>query len=52
MKAFTVRMEDDTHRRLRILAARTGEPVQRMIARLLEAELRRSRRRTGKRGGR
>jgi hypothetical protein len=47
MKKVTVRLDDDLHRELRLRSVGRNEPVQRMMLRLLRAELKRG----GRRGG-
>jgi predicted transcriptional regulator len=39
MKRFTIRLDDEVHRRLKIAAAERGEPIQRIAARLLLEDL-------------
>lgn len=39
MKKLTVRVDDEVHRRLKIMAAERGESLQRIAARLLLEDL-------------
>lgn len=51
MRRIVIRLEDDLHRRLRFVSLETEEPMQRMVVRLLQAEVARHEARKTK-GGR
>ena len=41
MKKLTIRLDDDLHRRLRFMSLEVSEGLQKMVVRLLRAELER-----------
>ena len=52
MKKLTILLDPDLHRRLRFMSLETGESLQKLAVRLLQAELERHEARKARRGTR